>query len=254
MVLKSSARPGSSPASSPTTSEGTRTRWSSGLGSTAVRIPARTTDAARHQTSGPASVSGAPAPAGGGPRPPPRRTAACRRDSRWTPGRPRRHSGSASTTTGLRTRHRRPRDSTARTVPRTSTCSPKRPETGRGSEVTTSSASTQARSAARSATGPPVVTAARAHPLDQHHRDHQHRGRAGRRAGGAPAQQREQEQPDQRKHREGDHRRRGAESAQAARPGRRGEPGGPEVGQWPSPLLALRSVRPLRSSVGTLRR
>ncbi len=150
---KSSASAGSSAASSPSTSAGTSARWLGGRWVTDSRIDARTAAAPRHHTSGRATTSGGsrvestaarPCPSAGPSRPVtrtrlPRRTA--------------RQASPAITRTGVASRRDSPRPVTARTVPRTSTWSAKRPLIRRGSEPIVSSTEATARSRARAATG-----------------------------------------------------------------------------------------------------
>ena len=165
VVRKSSTRPASILASSPTTNAGTSARWSSGRPRTEARSAARTASAARHQGSGSAIGTGSPRAAStaarlasdDGERRPASRTRAPRR----SPVQP----GSATTSTGTCTSYAAPRPVTRSTAPRNSTRSPNRPATSRGSPVTVTSAETVARSEASPATGSRDRRSARITPV-----------------------------------------------------------------------------------------
>ena len=127
MVRKSSARAGSTAASSPSTRAGTSARWSAGRPSTDSRSDRRTASAPRHQTSGPASRSGGPrapstaarsGPSAGDSRPEARTVA---------PSGTRRQLGSAMTSTGAARSYDAPRPVSACASIRTRTWSPNRP-------------------------------------------------------------------------------------------------------------------------------
>ena len=124
VVCTSSTRRGSMAASSPTTSAGTRARWSAGRPWTDARREARTRSAARHHRSGAVRTSGVPrtvrTPARAGSSDGASRPDACT----LAPRRTSRHDAAPTTRTGARTSKAAPRPVTWSTRARKRTCVP----------------------------------------------------------------------------------------------------------------------------------